>query len=409
VIQRGLLWHDSGFFGCHQSKAVRGILGTLEKTSHPHLLRSIQGQQLTTRFWLIDALKFLGAQLILLHHLSIYGPISDEIGLDYSIFLDEFTQITRLAVPLFLVISGYLTAKGIAQMRELEFWDLLLKRYARLAPFYLMSLGFCVIVNALLQNYLWGSWVPEFPTLSGFLAHAFLLQDVLDVPAISSGVWYVAIDFQLFALTMLVLKLGTDLGHYRVGSAQLKLSLALLCLLSLWVFNLHETLDNWALYFFGTYALGLFAHWAHEPGVNRRLFYFVWFLGALSLVYEPRIRILTALVVSMVLFIWAQRPASWLGPRDRSALSILGDSAYSVFLNHFALILVFTSLWNYFEFKGLCSAIIMTLMFWATAIVWGVYLHLRVERFLQGIRYSWMPRFNDRIRQNSVNDLQNPI
>jgi hypothetical protein len=43
------------------------------------------------------------------------------------------------------------------------------------------------------------------PDLGQLLAHVLLLHDLLDQEALSAGVWYVAIDFQLFALAILLL------------------------------------------------------------------------------------------------------------------------------------------------------------------------------------------------------------
>jgi len=361
------------------------------------------------RFWFVDTLKFLGAQCILLHHLSIYGPIAQEIGFEYPIALDDFTEITRLAVQVFLVISGYLTAQALSQMREVDLMGLLVKRYARLAPFYLLSLGFCVLVSIFLEDYLWGSWVPEVPSVLGFLAHAFLLEGLLDVPSISSGVWYVAIDFQLFGLTMIMASLLSKRAHGCVDSTKLKRVLALLGLISLWVFNLHEALDNWAIYFFGAYALGLFARWAQDGVANRNLFWCVWLLGGLSVIYEPRIRIFTALVASLALFLWAQNRGDFLSDRFKSKLALLGDSAYAVFLNHFVLIMVFSAVWNAFEWQGLQSAFLMTLAYWACALMWGIYLHTLVESQLQRLHASCMALYKRRAQPRSATELYKAI
>jgi peptidoglycan/LPS O-acetylase OafA/YrhL len=340
------------------------------------------------RFWIIDVMKGLGAQFILLHHLSIYGPIAEEIALDYPIALDNFTEFTRLAVQAFLVISGFLTAKALTEMRQIDFFGLVVKRYTRLAPFFIFSLTLSVIALITLENYLWGSWVPELPTWIGFLAHVFLLQGVMNVPSISSGVWYVAIDFQLFALTMLVASWMSFGDKTRIDNVKLKLSLALLCLSSLWIFNLYESMDNWAVYFFGAYALGIFARWAQESKANRNLFFGLFVLGCMALIFEPRIRILTALIVSMVLFLWAQNKGEFLSPKLKTAISIFGDSAYAVFLNHFVLILIFSAVWNFFEFQGLHAAICMSLLFWGMAFVWGIYLHLTIEMHLHRLQLA---------------------
>jgi peptidoglycan/LPS O-acetylase OafA/YrhL len=362
-----------------------------------------------SRSWIIDVLKLLGAQCILLHHISIYGPIAQEIGIFYPIFMDEFSGLTRLAVPIFLVTSGYLVAKSISQMREVHFGDLLLKRYARLAPFYLLSLCMCVIAGVLLHDYLWGTWVPEVPTWGGFIAHALFLQGLLDVPSISSGVWYVAIDFQLFALTIFMAYLFSSREKIRVDNAKLKLSLALLALLSLWVFNRFESLDNWAIYFMGSYILGMLAHWAHEGVINKRLYLLVGFLGGLSVLYEPRIRIALALCISMGLFLWAQDRGEFLSHRIKSVLSLLGDSAYAVFLNHFVLILVWSSIWDYFEMEGLKSASAMVLFYWLTCVAWGFYLHLKIESHISTLQCTPLVNLLQRVGYQKATELYKAI
>ena len=50
--------------------------------------------------------------------------------------------------------------------------------------------------------------IPDAPDILQLLAHALLLQDLLDQEALSAGVWYVAIDFQLFALAVTLLWLS---------------------------------------------------------------------------------------------------------------------------------------------------------------------------------------------------------
>ncbi len=362
-----------------------------------------------TRFWFIDAVKFFGAQCILLHHLSIYSPIAQEIGLYYPLAVNDFSQLSRLAVQVFLVISGFLLAKVLSKMRAVHLPSLLLKRYARLAPFFLLSLCMCVVAAFVLQDYLWGSWVPEVPSLLGFLAHALLVQSVLDVPAISSGVWYVAIDFQLFALTMFLAWFFSSHEKIRVDNAKLKLTLSLLGLASLWVFNRFETLDNWAIYFAGSYVLGLLASWARDSRANQRLFLLTWGLGLLSVMYEPRIRIEIALIIAMALFLMAHNKGEFLSLRVKAALATLGDSAYAIFLNHFVLILLYTAVWDAFEMEGLKASFAMLLLYWLSALAFGVYLHLRVETQLARLEWTPLVNFLQRFRLRPATELYKAI
>jgi hypothetical protein len=54
--------------------------------------------------------------------------------------------------------------------------------------------------------------LPGEPEFTQFLAHALLLHSVMGIDSLSAGVWYVAIDFQLFALMLALLWLGQRLG-----------------------------------------------------------------------------------------------------------------------------------------------------------------------------------------------------
>jgi len=92
------------------------------------------------------------------------------------------------------------------------------------------------------------------------LAHLFLLQDIVGADALSAGVWYVAIDFQLFALFALV----QSLSRRRAIVA-----CATLATLSLFWLNRIPALDVWAPYFFATYGMGALACWFQAGAAQR--------------------------------------------------------------------------------------------------------------------------------------------
>jgi peptidoglycan/LPS O-acetylase OafA/YrhL len=131
---------------------------------------------------------------------------------------------------------------------------LLLKRYLKLAVPYLASLligiGCATIARALMTH----DSIPEWPTLSQFLAHALLLQSILGYDGLSTGVWYIAIDFQLFALLLATLWLARGIRpwprsrHRRAAIVGLLL-VATLALFSLYHFNRDAEWDNWACVF----------------------------------------------------------------------------------------------------------------------------------------------------------------
>lgn len=67
-----------------------------------------------SRLAFIDALKAVASQLIVLHHLAFYGPMSDVAnGLAPALF-SWLSQDARIAVQIFLVIGGFLAARTLA-------------------------------------------------------------------------------------------------------------------------------------------------------------------------------------------------------------------------------------------------------------------------------------------------------
>ncbi len=75
--------------------------------------------------------------------------------------------------------------------------------------------------------------------------------------ALSSGAWYVAIDFQLYALLIVLCH-----ALHTETNKRLSIAVALLCVASMWQFNRVDELDMWAIYFFAAYGLGVLAAWA---------------------------------------------------------------------------------------------------------------------------------------------------
>ena len=111
----------------------------------------------------------------------------------------------RLAVQPFLVIGGFLTALSLQGRAGHATGPLIWQRYLRLAPQFVVALVLVVLATLLVGGALaHEDWVSPLPSVGEFLAHAFLLHDLLGVPALSAGAWYVAIDFQLFVLLVLL-------------------------------------------------------------------------------------------------------------------------------------------------------------------------------------------------------------
>lgn len=222
--------------------------------------------------------------------------------------------------------------------------DLALQRYLRLAP----PLGIALLL-VLAATFLVGSelaqhdWLSPWPSLSVLLAHLLLLQDVLGVPSLLAGAWYVAIDFQLFMLFALLMHALHRLPP-RLREPAAPAVLGVLTLASLFVFSQEPGLDVWALYFFSAYGLGALAAWSAHSAPARRWWWIAVALLVVDALVEPRERPLWALATALALHAgghaaWAVR-VGWLG----RAVRRLSAWSYGVFICHFAVIVLVSGL-----------------------------------------------------------------
>ncbi|RZJ15384.1 MAG: acyltransferase [Haliea sp.] len=286
----------------------------------------------------VDALKGLACVLIVWHHLAFYGPMSDTVHRALPGLMNWLYTYGRMAVQVFLVIGGFLAACSLAPQGRAVFrqpLQLIFKRYRRLALPLVVAVLITVMVAALVRPWLPHPSVPDAPTLWQLLSHLFLLQDLLGQEALSAGIWYVAIDLQLFAITVLMLTLLRDERH---RWAVLALGAA-----SLLLFNRRPGLDMTGLYFYGAYALGMGAWWASRSERPTARLLVIAALGAAALLVDFRGRLVVAVAVALAL-VWMQRSAwsaRWL---QQAWLLRLGQISYSVFLIHFAVCLLVNAL-----------------------------------------------------------------
>ncbi|WP_338415805.1 acyltransferase family protein [uncultured Sphaerotilus sp.] len=298
---------------------------------------------------MVDLGKAVASQLIVLHHLALYGPMSDVAGMLAGDLREWLVDQARLAVQVFLVIGGFLAARGMLPTPDAPVGRFpaalprtLWRRLQRLVPPYavaLLAAVACAFFARALGEY---PDIPEAPTAGQFIANALMLQDVLGEPALSAGLWYVAIDLQLYALLALLcagraVRVGD--GAWR-GTAT-ALAVLLLTAGALLVFNRDRTLDIWAPYFFGAYGLGILAQWAQATPHRVWWTTLIVLLTGLALLVEWRSRLALAGTVALVLALDVGRSWRWLraGPLQR-LLAFLSRISYTVFLLHYPVMLV---------------------------------------------------------------------
>lgn len=339
----------------------------------------------------IDALKLIGSQLIVLHHFAAYGPLADAMSRAAPSLSAWLYDYARMAVQVFLVLGGYLAARNLApegRIRVGSPWPTLWRRYQRLVLPFLAAMLLAVLAALLARHWLSDEFIPAAPTLGQALSHARLLHSVLDHDALSAGVWYVAIDFQLFALLTLLLWLG----RRRRWSLLLVLGLTVT---SLFFFNRDAGWDDWALYFFGAYGMGALAYWVGSSRHPGTLLGLMTLAGLAALALDFRGRIALALVVALLLALLQWRDHS--SPRQShmpaglgELVGRLGQSSYALFLVHFPVLMLGNAVLAKLQLHSAAAAMGVLLASWAASLA----LALLFERWVEAplMRLGYRPR-----------------
>ncbi|MCU6500149.1 acyltransferase [Rugamonas sp. A1-17] len=310
------------------------------------------------QFGLISLLKAGAAQLIVLHHLAFYGPMSDQVRPLLPALIAWLGGPARIAVQVFLVVSGFLVAKSLSPAGAPGLADPLgaiRRRYAKLAPPFMAATLLAAVASSWAGNWMTHSSVSAPATLSQLSAHALLLHGVLGYPSLSAGAWYVAIDFQLYAVAALGLWLSGRVAGGRAMPWLMPVMTTLGIFLSLLHFNLDADWDNWAPYFFGSYGLGMMAWWASDrrraPGAVALLLAMAVVPVTAALFLDFRSRVALALVVACLLYLFGRVRTVSAG-RAWGAVNGLGRISYSVFLIHFPVCLLVNAAFSRFVPEG---------------------------------------------------------
>ena len=318
---------------------------------------------------LVNLIKAVASQLIVWHHFSLYGPMSDALGPELALLADLLADHGRLAVQAFLVVGGFLAARMVIDQPDGNLGRRLGQRFQRLVYPYAVALAFAVVAAALARILIEHPTIPEAPTLAQVLAHLLLLHDIIDVDALSAGVWYVAIDFQLFAALCLIGAVG---GRHALAWC------AALTVLSLFWFNRIGTLDDWGIYFFGAYGLGVAAAWIVRQPARSRWLALMATVVALALAVDWRSRILVAGGVALLLALTAGRLD--LPKMANRAVRYLAAVSYPVFLLHYPMLLAVGAVTHRFWPGRHDANAIGLLVAWGLTMIGAHWQHRLIER-----------------------------
>jgi peptidoglycan/LPS O-acetylase OafA/YrhL len=292
----------------------------------------------------ISLLKALGCVLIVLHHAVLYSPWTAHLRDVWPGLHALLDEQAGMAVQWFLVVGGYLAYPAFAQATRFsakDAADAVFRRFLRLTtPLWLalsvsiavahaLTLAGLTLMPTWAQALNWRTW----------LSHSTLTQDGFGHTALSAGVWYVAIDLQLFAMGVCL-----SLGLGRVPRAWPWIFAAGV-LLSWWHFNTHAQWDVTALYFFGAYGAGALLAWAQRQDEKTRWsvcgLLTVALLIAQTLQWRDRLCWAALALLCLACSPSASQRLHRVLPRLRlfRLIEAVAHRSYGIFLIHYALLL----------------------------------------------------------------------
>lgn len=332
---------------------------------------------MSERSHLMDGLRVVAAHVIVLHHLASYGPLASSFQHASPWLSDVLYNYGRFATQVFFVMAGFLAAQALSAPYVPSLTQRLVKRYVRLMPLFLLAILGVALIVAWLRPWIDQDWLTEPPTVWQWVTHALLIQDLVGQPSMTVGAWYVAIDFQLFALLNVL-----AWGVWRLGASRgvVLVPVTLLCLASQWYFNRDPAWDRWALYFFESYGLGaLLALTLHgTPHEQRSARYVLLFCMASAVVAGlafPRPRLLLSVAVCLTLWWGVKR----LHPSARCSawLRRHSDTSYSLFVTHFMPLVAANAAWITWGGESPAWGLALLMLTWWVCVVWSfVFQHL---------------------------------
>ncbi|MFM9915261.1 MAG: acyltransferase family protein [Rhizobacter sp.] len=351
------------------------------------------------RLPLIDLLKVIASQLIVLHHLSFYGPMSDHAAPLMPGLIHWLADPARMVVQVFLVVGGYLAALSLAPDGHLRtparVGSRLFERYLRLALPLALSLLLAIAAAAVARGWMDHYSIPDAPRPMQLLWHLLLAQDLVGEEALSAGIWYVAIDLQLYAALLLWMALVAVCMKSRESVRRvLPWGVVGAVVWSALVVNRNAVWDFSAPYFFAANGLGVLAAWARGGRAAR------WALGLalssvmLGLWLDWRDRLALAALLAAILWCWQSTRSGWIVVPDSAVaraialLHRLGQISYSVFLMHFPVCLLVNGAFTAFVPTEPWLQAFGMLLAWGASVWAGAVFHRRAEAPLM----DWITR-----------------
>jgi peptidoglycan/LPS O-acetylase OafA/YrhL len=207
-------------------------------------------------------------------------------------------------------------------------------------------------------------------------ANLAMLQSILGLESVSAGLWYVAIDLQLFVLMVLLIHLSAR-SWLTIPASGL---VAALALASLFWFNRDASWDPWAPYFFGAYAMGALVWWSERSDHPQRWRLAILGTVLLALMLDFRLRIVIALITAAVLMLGIGRPPLRLPAGLSALIHWLGAISYSVFLVHYPICMLVNAIVVRIWGAAAVPSAIGLAVAWALSLLAGQLFHPFIEQ-----------------------------
>jgi peptidoglycan/LPS O-acetylase OafA/YrhL len=339
----------------------------------------------------LDLLRVIASTLIVWHHLAFYGPLSDLIYPVVPGLIDWLIEYGRMAVQIFLLIGGLCAARSLGRCQVLNpqaIKDRIVQRYQRIGLPYLAALAMAIAANYVAAQFMDHSSISRPPTWMQLLAHASFLQGLLGYESLSAGIWYLAIDFQINLLVLFVTAGAFGVSHLTNKTVKMsgfviqQIIFWILAVSSLFVFNCNANWDDWALYFFGSFFLGMLLEATFSAKVPRILFWGYLALIGLANIHVWRPRLIVTAATALAIYAAARTGLLVRWPRHR-AIQYLSRISFSLFLVHFPTCLVVNALWGHlFEDSALGSLMGMIAAYLLSLVVAIGFHHMLEARCL---------------------------
>jgi len=330
-------------------------------------------------YFVIDFLKTIAVQIIILHHLSNYGPIPLKVHELLPNFIDNIRDYGRYAVQIFLVIGGYLSVRNLPQaLKKQGLLKTIFNRYLRLIPTYVVAIIFTMVCAAIARLVHYEDYIGKPETILQILSHLFFLQNLLGYDSISVGVWYVAIDWQLYIFISCIF-------FFFKSYRKILCILAIIMAASLIYFSKNASFENYFFYFAGAYGLGIIAFLAegssHPETKNpARILLFIFSILILSeTFFEIYFKNILEIIIALIL-IWKGKNLYRSETFQWTKICIwFSQRAYCAFLIHFSLLLLGNTIFHYFHFESPVIAMILMIVIWLLSWVFAHILYIFVE------------------------------